>query len=192
MSVWFFSTSVCVHACQVSSVVSNSVTLWATAHQAPLSMGFSRQEYWVGLPCPPPGDLPNPGVEPGSPTLQADSLPSEPPGTIAQRWIQACPGHLTPLGSETASQPHPGQYHLLWSSSPLQLNTLSYCLLRTTRPSVASWLLWSRLLIPPSFILDPFLSLEFRIRQDWDVQACIAVDIHNSKRHMQCSLQPYL
>ena len=43
-------------------------------------MGISRQEYWSGLPCPPPGDLPNPGIEPRSPTLQADSLPSEPPG----------------------------------------------------------------------------------------------------------------
>ena len=42
-------------------------------------MGFSRQEYWSGLPCPPPGDLPNPGIEPTSPALQGDSLPSEPP-----------------------------------------------------------------------------------------------------------------
>ena len=40
------------------------VTLWTTAQQAPLSMGFSRQEYWSGLPCPPPGDLPDPGIEP--------------------------------------------------------------------------------------------------------------------------------
>ena len=40
--------------------------LWTVAHQAPLSMGFSRQEYWSGLPCPPPGDLPNPGIEPAS------------------------------------------------------------------------------------------------------------------------------
>ena len=47
-------------------------------HQAPLSRGFSRREYWNGLPCPPPGDLPNPGIKPGSPALQADSLPSEP------------------------------------------------------------------------------------------------------------------
>ena len=46
----------------------------------PLSMGFSRQEYWSGLPCPPPGDLPNPGIEPRSPAMQADSFPSEPPG----------------------------------------------------------------------------------------------------------------
>ena len=41
-------------------------TLWAVAHQAPLSMGFSRQEYWSGLPCPPPGELPNAGIEPKS------------------------------------------------------------------------------------------------------------------------------
>ena len=50
------------------------------AYQASPSMGFSRQEYWSGLPFPSPGDLPDPGIEPGSPTLQADALPSEPPG----------------------------------------------------------------------------------------------------------------
>ena len=56
------------------------VTPWIVAHQAPLSMRFSRQEYWSGLPFPSPGDLPNPGIEPGSPTLEADALTSEPPG----------------------------------------------------------------------------------------------------------------
>ena len=50
------------------------------AHQAPLSMEFSRQEYWTGLPFPSLGDLPDPGIKPKFPTLQADSLPSEPPG----------------------------------------------------------------------------------------------------------------
>ena len=55
-------------------------TLWTIARQAPLSMGFSRQEYWSGLPFPSPGDLPNPRIEPGSPALQADSLSSEPLG----------------------------------------------------------------------------------------------------------------
>ena len=55
-------------------------TPWTVAHQAPPSMGFSRQEYWSGLPFPSPGDLPDPGIEPGSPTLQADALTSEPPG----------------------------------------------------------------------------------------------------------------
>ena len=53
---------------------------WTVAHQAPLSMGFPRQEYWSGLPFPSPGDLPNPGIKPGSPALRADALPSEPPG----------------------------------------------------------------------------------------------------------------
>ena len=55
-------------------------TPWTVARQAPLSMGSSREEYWSGLPFPSPGDLPNPGSEPGSPALQADSLPSESPG----------------------------------------------------------------------------------------------------------------
>ena len=50
------------------------------AYQAPLSMGFSRQEYWSELPFPSPGDLPDPGIKPGSPALQADSLPTEPLG----------------------------------------------------------------------------------------------------------------
>ena len=64
-----------------------------TRPQAPLSMGFSRQEYWSGLPFTSPGDLSNPGIEPGSLALQADSLPSEPPGKpvieqkIEERWI---------------------------------------------------------------------------------------------------------
>ena len=54
-------------------------TPWTVAYQAPPSMGFSRQEYWSGLPFPSPGDPPNPGIKPGSPALQTDTLPSEPP-----------------------------------------------------------------------------------------------------------------
>ena len=57
---------------------------WGIARQAPLSMGFSRQEYRRGLPCPSPGDLPDPGVKPGSPALQADALLSEPVGKSYQ------------------------------------------------------------------------------------------------------------
>ena len=53
---------------------------WTVAYQAPPSMGFSRQEYWNGLPFPSPGDLPDPGIEPGCATLQANALPSETPG----------------------------------------------------------------------------------------------------------------
>ena len=60
------------------SVMSDSVP-WTAAHQAPLTMEFSRQEWWSGLPFPSPGDLPDPGVESRSSVLQADSLPTEPP-----------------------------------------------------------------------------------------------------------------
>ena len=62
------------------SCVQLFVTPWTVAYHAPLSMGFSRQEYWSGLPFPSSEDLPNPGMEPGSLALQADALPSEPPG----------------------------------------------------------------------------------------------------------------
>ena len=61
------------------------VTPWAVAYQAPLSMGFSRQEYWSALPFPSPGDLLDPGIKPRSPTLQADALLSESPGKC-QTW----------------------------------------------------------------------------------------------------------
>ena len=55
-------------------------TPWTVAYQAPPSVGFSRQEYWSGLPFPSPGDLPDPGIELGSPAFQADTLTSDPPG----------------------------------------------------------------------------------------------------------------
>ena len=66
------------------SMVRLFVTPWTIAHRAPLSMEFSRQEYWSGLPFPSPVDLPDPGIKPGSPALQADSLPSEPPAVQKQ------------------------------------------------------------------------------------------------------------
>ena len=56
------------------------MTPWTVAYQAPQSMDFFKQEYWSGLPFPSSGDLPHPGIEPGSSALQADALPSEPPG----------------------------------------------------------------------------------------------------------------
>ena len=79
----------CVYVCETyecamcvlsHSVVSDSLRPYGLACQAPVSMGFSRQQYWSGLPCPPPGDLPTPGIEPRSPALQVYSLPIEPPG----------------------------------------------------------------------------------------------------------------
>ena len=62
------------------SLVQLFATPWTVAYKAPPSMGFSRQEYWSGLPFPSPGDLPDPGIELESPALQAHALPSEPPG----------------------------------------------------------------------------------------------------------------
>ena len=81
------------HACVVSCFnrVQLFVTLWTVACQAPLSLEFPRQEYWSGLPCPPLGDLPNPGIKPESPAWQADSSPTEPPGkTPNYKQIMKC------------------------------------------------------------------------------------------------------
>ena len=71
VSMYFHVWDLChLHAVHVRF----SAALWTVAHQAPLSMGFSRQEHWSGLPRPPPGDLPHPGIEPASPVFQVDSL----------------------------------------------------------------------------------------------------------------------
>ena len=76
----FLTTSATIVKVKSLSRVQLSVTPWTVAYQAPQSMEFSRQEYWGGLPFPSPGDLPNPGIEPRSPALQADALLFEPPG----------------------------------------------------------------------------------------------------------------
>ena len=78
-------------------------TPWTVAYQAPPSMGFSTQACWSGLPFPSPGDFPDPGIEPGSPTLQADALPSEPPDCVDHNKLwkilkeMGIPDHLTCL-----------------------------------------------------------------------------------------------
>ena len=72
--------SVCFIVVQLLSLVLLFSSPWTVACQALLSMRFSRQEYWSGLPCPSPGDLLSLGIKPWSPTLEADSLQSEPPG----------------------------------------------------------------------------------------------------------------
>ena len=87
--------SVCLLIC--FNCVCLFVTPWTVAHQAPLSMRMSRQEYWSGLPCPPPGDLPDPGIEPVSPaapTMQVDSLP------LSHRKSPTCPRPLLGSSSE--------------------------------------------------------------------------------------------
>ena len=75
-----YPSSQCENKSVSHSVLSYSATAWTLISQAPLSIGFSRQECWIGLPFSSPGDLPNPGIEPRSPALQGDSLPAEPPG----------------------------------------------------------------------------------------------------------------
>ena len=85
----------CVLSCL--SHVQLFVTSWTVAHQAPLSMRFSRQKYWSGLSCPSPGDIPHPGAEPTAPvstTLQADSLPTEPPGKQTHWFYSIHNGHI--------------------------------------------------------------------------------------------------
>ena len=74
---FFINMVWCMHACMLShfSRIWLFATLWTIALQAPLSMGISKQEYRSGLPSPPPGDLPNPGIKPAVPALQANSLP---------------------------------------------------------------------------------------------------------------------
>ena len=70
----------CIISCSPLSRVRLFATPWTVAQQTPLSIGFSRQGYWSWLPFPSPGDLPDPGIKPGSPALQADSVLSESPG----------------------------------------------------------------------------------------------------------------
>ena len=90
-------------------------TPWTVGRQAPLSMGFSRQEYWSGLPCPPPGDLPHPGIKPGSPALQADALSSEPPAKPGnEKYLK-----VTGLKSIFPPQSHPRQLFQLYFPSGL-------------------------------------------------------------------------
>ena len=89
------------------------------AYQVPPSMGFSRQEYWSGLPFPSPGDLPHPGIEPRSPTLQADALTSEPPGKPANL-------HIIPYKQEEAKVPLPSETRGV-KSMEVRTGVLGWC-----------------------------------------------------------------
>ena len=85
-------------------------TPWTVAYQAPPSMGFSRQECWSVLPFPSPGDLPDPGIEPGSPTLQADALLSEPPGKQSTFKVKPCPQDIFCLSGVFFFSPTPNNW----------------------------------------------------------------------------------
>ena len=84
-------------------------TPWTVAYQGLPSVGFFRQEYWIGLLFPSPGDLPNPGIEPRSPALQADALPSEPPGKTQNV-------HTPPQISKETEEKVKGNKFLLWAN----------------------------------------------------------------------------
>ena len=90
LRLWTHSTHVIVRACCLFNRVQFFTTLWTVARQAPLSVGFSRQEYWSRLPCPPPGGLPNPGIKPmplASLALAGSSLPLVPPGNPRDCYV---------------------------------------------------------------------------------------------------------
>ena len=94
--------------------MSDSATSWTVAHQAPLSIGFSRQKYWSGLACPPPGGLPDPGIKPTSPALAGKFFITEPPGkpvcllaAAAAKLLQSCQTLRDPIdGSPPGSSVH--------------------------------------------------------------------------------------
>ena len=110
-----YSLMLCSHIVSCS-VISDSVTPWTVAHQAPLSMEFSRQKYWSGLPFLSPGNLPNPEIEPRSHVLQADSLPSEPLGKlIVDLWTGA-------RGVGKSSCTSQGRFNLLQEETTAQIS----------------------------------------------------------------------
>ena len=122
-------------------------TLWTVAQQARPSMGFSRQEYWTGLPFPSPGDLPHPGIELRSPTLQADALTSEPPVCMLSKfssvqlfetlWTIA---HQALLSMEFSRQEYWSEFHsLLQGISPTQGSNPSLLCLLHCRQILYHW-----------------------------------------------------
>ena len=101
------------------SVMSDSVTPWIVAIQAPQSMEFPRKEYWSGLPFPSPGDFPNPGIEHRCPALKADFLPSEPPGS---GLLFHTPGDLPNPGIKPKSPTSPGLAGRFFTTVPPTTN----------------------------------------------------------------------
>ena len=103
------------------SIKCDSATSWTVVSQALLSMEFSRQEYWNGLPFPSPGDVPDPGIGPGPPALQADSWPSGPPGRPP--FIKWNGAHNKKLGRESLSDKNWKSFHT--SPSPKKFRNSS-------------------------------------------------------------------
>ena len=112
--------------CSIASVVSDSATPWTVALQAPLSMGFSRQEYWSGLPCPPPRDLPNSGIEPMapvSPALLADAWEAPRTKQSESEVAQSCPTLCDPMD---CSPPGSSVHGILQARVPPEWAAISF------------------------------------------------------------------
>ena len=135
-------------------------TPWTAAYQAPPSVGFSRKEYWSGLPFPSPGDLPDPGIEPGSPAFQVDALTSEPWGT----WIKK-----SSLSEKTTAMKYTCTHVCLYvythtHTHKTRLNSKG--LERTWKPK---WVLWLPTFdlghLPPILVILNFYSFTRREEQ---------------------------
>ena len=113
-------------------------TPWIVAHQAPLSMEFSRQEYCSGLPFPPPGDLPDPGIEPRSPILQADALLSEPPGNT-MKYYSAIKGNEALIHATTWIK-----LESIMLNERSQTQKTPYCMISFTWHAQKRQLYWDR------------------------------------------------
>ena len=117
--------------------------LWTAAYQAPLSMGFFRQEYRSGLPFPSPGDLPDPGIKPGSPALQADASPLSHQGSQlrvssvqSSSVAQSCPTLSDPMDCSTPGLPVHRQFKLMSIESVMPSNHLILCCPLLLSPSI--------------------------------------------------------
>ena len=103
-------------------------TLWTVAYQASLSMGCSRQEYWSGLPFPSPGNLPDPGIKSGFPVLQADTLPSEPPGKHWLKQIPECKWDTLPSSANWIFSFNCPRYDCGWKTMLAKIQGSQWCL----------------------------------------------------------------
>ena len=130
LAVYFTHGGVCIWTCQSLSCVQLFASPWTVACQAPLSMGFSRQEYWSRLPFPSPGNLPNPGIKSGSPLLQADSLLSKPPRKPPQTYF-----FLTCVAAVDIYLP----YIKLHSCSELSSRSVSHFKIKSLETRLNSW-----------------------------------------------------
>ena len=112
---------VCLCVCELLSCIQLYATLWVVSRQASLSMGFFRQEYWSGLPFPSSGALPSPGIKPGCPALQADSLPSGPSeitksfGLLQRSYLISINMHLSSVFWLLTLIAAPGTWKTPWS-----------------------------------------------------------------------------